>query len=301
MITLLFGAGASFGSRKCFPHVPPQGAKLFEALENLKGAFYALPSDTKDIFRNEGFEAGMLGIPNDNRIITPLQKELALYLSSFTIENDNAYLRLFKKIRLHIPKITISTLNYDLLIEQALLGYNIGFTYDIGESVVKLLKLHGSSNFLPELPEGVNISGNVMIGCGSFIETNRMNAVMTHSEIKVWCQNPRNSELAPAIAKYERNKGVPFNSGAIKKVQSIYHSTVMNSSLLIVIGARYLSHDEHIWKCIEKSNSKVIVVDPDPQYILGWLEEHKRNNYEVIVKGFYEAVNDIAWKIKLSK
>ena len=80
LISLVFGAGASFGSGGCSPKNPPLGNDLFNELEGLNGAFAKLDSSSKSVFRADGFEAGMATVVNDSRIINPLQKELASYL-----------------------------------------------------------------------------------------------------------------------------------------------------------------------------------------------------------------------------
>lgn len=120
MVTILFGAGASFGSGSCTPYNPPLGNDLFSKLNEQGGNFSKLNDDIKAKFIDHGFEAGMASIKDDSRNITPMQKEMACYLSKFVIKNDNAYARLFNKLRVELSKITIVTLNYDLLIEQAI-------------------------------------------------------------------------------------------------------------------------------------------------------------------------------------
>ena len=155
MVTILFGAGASFGSGSCSPYSPPLGNDLFLKLNEQGGNFSNLNEDIKLKFIEHGFESGMASIEDNSRNITPMQKEMACYLSKFSIKNDNAYARLFNKLRTYLSDITIVTLNYDLLIEQAILmnGYNVDYNAD-GKGI-SLLKPHGSSNFLPQLPDGM--------------------------------------------------------------------------------------------------------------------------------------------------
>lgn len=157
MITIIFGAGASKGSGSCSPENPPLGNHLFGKLEELKGAYYNLSDGSKRRFRDEGFEAGMATIANDSRVINPLQKELACYLSKFTVEKGNAYIRLFNKLRSCMNQINIVTLNYDLLIEQSLARQGFIVDYNSSGNGIGLLKMHGSSNFLPQLPQGTTM------------------------------------------------------------------------------------------------------------------------------------------------
>ncbi|PTT26913.1 hypothetical protein, partial [Aeromonas sp. HMWF017] len=200
MITLIFGAGASYGSGRTIPYNPPLGNYLFDNLESLNRAFAALPQDIKNVFIERGFEEGMVYIANDSRKINPLQKEIACYLSKFKITPENAYARLFNKLRRYMREINIVTLNYDTLIEQALGLTGYPSDYNFSGQGVNVLKPHGSSNFLPRIPNGFSFSGNTMIGCGTFFEGLQTDAVSTHEEVVSWCGDPRNSDLSPVLS-----------------------------------------------------------------------------------------------------
>ena len=152
MLSLIFGAGASYGSEAKGVPTPPQGDYLFGELEKLNGAFPGLPEEIKHEFREKGFEQGMLIVPNDSSIINPLQKELALYLSAFKPSENNVYVKLFRMLGDLINEIHLMTLNYDLLIEQSLAISGVKYVrYGVYEGEVSLLKVHGSSNFAKAL------------------------------------------------------------------------------------------------------------------------------------------------------
>lgn len=191
LISIVFGAGASFGSGGCLPKNPPLGNDLFNDLENLNGAFYRLSSDSKAVFRTYGFKAGMATVADDSRLINPLQKELACYLSKFSTRPDNAYVRLFNKLRNCMEQINITILNYDLLIEKSLARNGFNVDYNAGDNGINLLKPHGSSNFLPQLPNGMVMSGNTMIGCGTYVEGLETKAVSTAHEVETWCNDQK--------------------------------------------------------------------------------------------------------------
>ena len=55
MVTLIFGAGASFGSGNCYPTNPPLGNDLFNELVKLDGAFSRLDKKMKNEFKKKGF------------------------------------------------------------------------------------------------------------------------------------------------------------------------------------------------------------------------------------------------------
>ncbi|WP_373975016.1 SIR2 family protein [Chitinibacter sp. SCUT-21] len=293
MVTLLFGAGASYGSGRCFPHAPPLGNDLFQKLIELNGAFALLDDDSKQVFIDKGFEAGMATVDNDSRVINPLQKELACYLSSFTVAPDNAYVRLCMKLRNSLAQITIVTLNYDLLIEQALQMHGLDIDYNCSNAGVNLIKPHGSSNFLPELPRGMSFSGSTMVSCGAFFEGLPTNAVGSHEEVKSWCLDDRNSDLSPVLAMYAEGKRVVINPRTILAAQNEYSKRIASSELVVLVGVRYVPHDNHIWDPISERMPKLLIVDPYPLGTTSWADANGLSDVIVIKKGFEDSVWDI--------
>jgi len=293
LITLIFGAGASHGSGGCSPTPPPLGNDLFNELTKLNGAFSMLDNSSKAIFSSEGFEAGMATISNDSRIINLLQKELACYISKFSVKTDNAYIRLFNKLNSCIEHINIATLNYDLLIEQSLAHHSINFNYNTDNNGINVIKLHGSSNFLPKIPNGIVLSGNAMINCDSFVEGLETIAVSTSKEIESWCEDETNSDLSPVIAMYAEGKRVVINRNTIQSIQTKYSEFIASSQLVVLVGIKYLSHDTHIWNPIIHTRPNLLIIDPYPKNILDWAKDNSFDNISVIEKSFDQSVWDI--------
>jgi len=293
MVSLIFGAGASFGSGGCHPNNPPLGNDLFKELEKIGGAFSMLDAVTKLAFEKDGFEAGMAMIADDSRAINPLKKELACYLTSFSVKPDNAYVRLFNKLQSCLSQVNVTTLNYDLLIEQSLSKNALNIDYNAENKGVHLLKLHGSSNFLPHLPNGITVSGNTMIGVDTFFEGLETKAVSTAEEVKLWCNDPKNSDLSPVLAMYAKGKRVVINKKLTEKIQEKYSEMVASSRLVVLVGIKYIPHDAHIWRPIEQSHTKLLIVDPFPESTIAWVQANNFENVTVLKKSFENAVWDI--------
>lgn len=272
MITVIFGAGASYGSGRCYPKNPPLGNYLFDDLVKLKRAFYRLPEGSKAVFKTEGFEAGMATIANDSRIINPLQKELACYLSSFSTTQENAYVRLFSKLRRYLTNINLVTLNYDLLIEQSLVKLDFSVDYNGNGKGINLLKPHGSSNFLPQLGD-MKFSGNTFVDCETFFEGFPTNAVSDTEKVKAWCNDPRNSDVSPVLAIYAKDKRVVVNRQLIRETQNKYADFIAGSKLVVLVGIKYVPHDTHIWDPLAAAKSSLLVVDPYPDDTIAWANE----------------------------
>ncbi|MGU5528428.1 hypothetical protein [Aeromonas caviae] len=294
MITIMFGAGASYDSGRTIPYNPPLGKDLFERLVSLKGAFYNLSDETKKVFIDDGFEAGMAKIPNDSRQINPLQREIAIYLSKFQPTPNNAYTRLFKKLRLAMKKISIVTLNYDILIEQSL-SLN-GFQSDYkgsGDYGVTLLKPHGSSNFLPSYPHNNIFKNIVAIDCNVFMEGLEIDIAINSHDVIKWCGSLDNEDLSPVLCMYEKGKRAVINPSIIIESQQKYNELALSSDLIILVGIKYIEHDHHIWGVLEQNNSPLLIVDPFPQDTIDWANRVGKKDVQVIQSGF----NDAVWKI----
>lgn len=293
MITLIFGAGASFGSFAGHPNRPPLGNNLFSELVKLNGAHAALDATQKEIFLNCGFEAGMATIANDSRIINPLQKELACYLAEFQARPDNSYVRLFNRLKLISNNIAIATLNYDLLIEQALVYNRIPFDYNGTNGATPLLKIHGSSNFLPELGT-ISIQGATMVNCGSFVDGLRVNAASDANAVRSWCNDVRNDAISPSLAMYEKGKRVVINNSLIRGIQDSYKKALAQSSHVAIIGLNYAEHDKHVWDPIASNGANILIVDPNPDSIIEWARKSRINSINKIPSGFNDAILKIA-------
>lgn len=295
MVTLIFGAGASFGSGNCYPNNPPLGNELFNELVKLDGAFSRLDEKMKNEFIKKGFEEGMALIQNDSSIINPIQKEVASYLSQFKVENDNAYVNLFKSIKEVINDITIVTLNYDLLIEDALRKNLLFIKYELDwKHGVSLLKPHGSCGFLPDLG-GMNMSGNTMINCGTFVDGLNIFRSINKEEIINWCEDPKNSDISPVLSMYNKEKRIVINKNFISNIQEIYKKKIENSRMIILIGVKYIEHDTHIWEPIKNSKAKVYFNSRSgiSEEMEKWSKENNINLFSI--KGsFNEKIEEIS-------
>lgn len=137
-----------------------------------------------------------------------------------------------------------------------------------------------------------------MTGCGTFFDGFPTDAVATSQEVVQWCNDPRNSDLSPALSMYEKGKRVVVNSSLIDNIQKQYSTVVADSKLIVLVGIKYIEHDIHIWQALEESGANLLIVDPYPQDTINWLTTISRNNAEVISLGFDGAVWEIAKRVK---
>lgn len=293
MISILFGAGASYGSEHPGIEVPPLGNNLFHELDNIGGYFNNLSDELKNNFSIHGFESAMLEIPNNSSILNPLQNELSLYLSRFTPSANSAYARLFSQIS-DINKLQLITLNYDLLIEKSLdlCQKNIINKTNFRPS---LLKLHGSSNFIPDLG-GLNIDGITAVDCNSFIGTNSIK-VLQQYELKAWIDK-HNVNLSPVMCMYSKDKRMVICPSYFQKAKEHFIKIIKKTKLMVIVGARYTPHDKHIWDAIiSNQRLRILLVDPYPDNNLKKtinIKNKRVKKNEIIERSFFDSVDDIS-------
>lgn len=300
MISILFGAGASFGSELHKPS-PPLGNYLFHELENQQGAFAGLPEEAKSEFRMHGFEKGMLSVPNDSRVINPLQKEIAVYLSSFSPSYENAYARLFRSLREYTKHINLITLNYDLLIEQSLFmvgAHKILYNVDNGFLQEKLLKVHGSSNFVPILNPNIKFGRIISIDSEAFIETHGVDLLKNHQEVKEWCNSLSNIDFSPVMCMYNKDKRGVINSSYLTEKREEYKRVIAKTKLLFIVGVKYIEHDNHIWDEVLNSAPELIIVDPFPSEDFIDKVKERGIKYTIIKDSFYYCALKISRTIR---
>jgi hypothetical protein len=286
-ITLIFGAGASFGSGACIPYNPPLGMHLFEKLEELGGAFSQLPQSQKQIFIQQGFEAGMASIPNNSIPINRLQREIAVYLSHIFPEPQNSYVRLFNKLQSCITSITVTTLNYDLLIEQSLVLTGIPFSY-APSNRLRILKPHGSSNFLPDLGR-TTYDNCAWEDCDIFLDDLQVDTPLDPARIIDWCRDQKNNSISPVLSMYSPDKRTVMNLSLIRSIQRDYAEIIQNSKLIALVGVGLAEHDEHIWDPISKSRGHLCIVDIYPDKVKNWAQA-KNIPTTVFREGFEKSV-----------
>lgn len=148
----LFGAGASFGSGPCHPHEPPLGSCLFSALRALGGTASRLPDELARIFEKD-FELGMSQFRYQYPgYATDILRDMAAYFAPFKPLDGNAYIELAQMLATRRERSILSTTNYDLLIEHAIMqsGFEVSYSAkpDV-PSAMTVLKIHGRATSSP--------------------------------------------------------------------------------------------------------------------------------------------------------
>lgn len=294
-VVVLLGAGASFGSVGVKPYSPPLGNGLFNDLVERGGVASTLPQYIKQLFE-ANFEVGMAEyFKYSNGNIMTFQRELAHYLASFEPTDSNIYLNIINE--LSCQRVVYSSLNYDLLFElsAAKLGLFTTYSSEYHQGGVRLLKIHGSSNFWPDIPTGMLKNCNFYNSGIADIQApiRPLNQIDTINKCK------QEDSVAPAIAMFAEGKAVRISPDYVQNQYEMWKEQVNKSSNIFVVGVRVHEIDKHIWSILGNSKAKVTYFgfDNDRAEFSQWkINNNKKNAYFYnsdfeksvqIIKGLY--------------
>lgn len=277
----LLGAGASFGSGECYPSAPPLGGGLFADLRRRGGVASTIQPPLLQLFQRN-FEEGMAAFREErDSDSTAFLREMAAYLAEFAPGPRNLYHRLIQIVRKSHRQTVLATTNYDLLLEQAITQAGLMTAYSgrpVPQNNISVLKIHGSSNFLPDL--GTNrIIGAKFAGNGANVEA-PIAIAQSIQEIRAFCS--KEDSLAPAIAVYAPGKAVLFCPSFVQDQQRQWVSEVERATVVYVIGLRVIRHDDHIWRVLASSKARLHYVGLEPHEFQEWAAEARRRNTNVL-------------------
>jgi len=290
MITILFGAGASYGSD--ITGTPPLGNDLFDSLRVFAPESWGLISGELTKTFRTNFEDGMVDLVQRSQFAAPLQWDMAEYFfKCFAISKTNHYIHLLNMLKIKSDEIILSTLNYDTLLFQAATYLNINI--DIGASH----PVH--DGFSVTLPHGscilycatVRATGNIRF-TGNISSSGQVKLLNSLNE---FLQEKQANRFPPVMSYYEPNKFTPSCINFIDSQRNMFNNHIINSNKIVIIGAKIHTLDKHIWAPLEKSSSEILYIGG----ALGKIEFDKwsgnagRINDISLPKYFSEAINDI--------
>jgi len=302
-VVLLFGAGASFGSGGLWKR-PPLSKDLFESLFNeYPGTWGQLPPEIRMSFEDTGrgtdFERGMgrlyeCQINGEITNLAELLKDMGRFFCHFSIAryDNNQYYKILTTFKDDIVAGTLllTTLNYDCLIEHASFKAGIMIVY-WGESTgARLLKLHGSCNFIMPSITG---TGRVIWGGGHVygplkpVDCRSVDAELDRRPIQ------------PAMSLFNIEKTDIICPDKLLDFRREYSESVKNAKLVIVVGVNpRLAGDLHVWDPLKSMNGKLGIVDKS-DLVSGWRNVHRSDRDDpVLPEQFIDAYLDICSLIR---
>jgi hypothetical protein len=254
-VVFLFGAGASYGSFG-MKNIPPLGIQLFnELVREYPSTWGKLPSNLSGLFKKD-VEFGMGKWYEDSKNLAPLLKDMTRYFSKFRIDypHQNFYWKLFTKYlnELDSNQILLSTINYECLIEYALFLNKRKPGYWESHEGIRLLKLHGSCNFIIPMTKG-----KMKIKYDKFTNFDFNFDIISPENVN---REMDNNGLPAAMSIYAKGKEINIARNYIKKLVDEFQNAVQSAEIIVIIGIKPNSDDTHIWDCIINSNANLYYV-----------------------------------------
>lgn len=285
---ILFGAGASNGAEG-MKNPPPPGRDLFGKLTVLyPDTWGKLPYSLSKRFENN-FELGMEEWYNKTNDVAYLIKDMGIFFSKFMIDNPhkNLYCRIIARYteQLKSKEILFATINYECLLEYATYHLKQKFTLWGNDEGIKIMKLHGSCNFITPMTRG-----KLKVNYNRYSFFDIPLAIIPPSDVE---EEMNNNGLPPAMSIYARGKDLNIGRKDIKQTQKEFQDMVSNANLVIVVGVKPNPEDHHIWDYLRDMKGKLVLVSPDKE-CNRWRKKNKiKDKVDWINKKFDPAFDDI--------
>jgi hypothetical protein len=259
---------------------PPLGAQVLSALENHEPRFWD-PTIRDHFQRHANFEDGMASM-YDLMWVRGSKKErihfsycilsMAKYFSGWESTRDTLYSRLMRQLvesRIlsltgHNPDTSFVSLNYERLLEQAIVETGPHVLYHTGEpqgpDTVRVRKPHGSSNFVATAIKGVKGFPREDELDNHFVPVIRR---QLHDLLELMKNElDLGKDIPPLIAMslYMRDKPTMVGTESIRKIREAYEEDVIKTDLLIMIGVRPRITDEHLFNPILVGPSRILYI-----------------------------------------
>lgn len=229
--------------------------------------------------------------------VPALMRDMAIYFVQFRIVDERClYVRLVHLLREMqlIERVVVSTLNYDCLLELALVGAGIGVDYfgtaDATHSAL-VLKLHGSCNmFSAQLQAQGIFYGNGIVfegGIQAWLDANR---VIDH------CLS--GTALAPVMCLFMEGKPTSVSPRTLSDLQKTWAASVANSGLVLCVGVHPHPVDSHIWEPLATTSAHLAFVG-DQDAFESWVREYRGDRKSIFLGSrFNLAFNGIAKELR---
>jgi hypothetical protein len=299
-IVVLVGAGASYGAAGIFPRRPPLGYGLFaELCEAFPHTWGAMDASLAAVFEgtavDKGFEAGMAAAWEQEWHPHEELWDLAVFFTRFVLNPNapSAYDGLLQTLDRngHLPDARFVSLNYETLLEQAMVRngvqvrYIVGFT-EMARSAGDLLKPHGSCNWLPV--GQIYGSGNKF--GASVADYEGPIRVASLSDVRK--ERGIGASFSPAMSLYAPGKHSPVAPGAITAARDAMHAAIEESDAILVVGACPRLVDEHVFKPLAEADAPVFFVGGD-EAIDDFVAARDGRTFERLGRKFLPSLNQI--------
>jgi hypothetical protein len=268
---IVFGAGASYGATNVQPEPPPLGKNLYDALaaeypeqwgtKSHLGRMWA--SQFRADFEQTMYEEVMPKTPSLN--LLEWHRPMAAFFAKYRLAGNqmDMYSVLISGLmrRSSLTNVTLGSLNYDCLLEQAIAGLRLAVDYTCNAStsggLVHVAKVHGSCNF---------ITANIfrwrayLTNAGSAIEY-AFSALPIGNLAEQLAEKFASYDPAfyPVLGLYAQDKPSLVASAKLQKLKNMLGDRIRQARVLILIGVKpNRQRDPHLWEPVAETHASTI-------------------------------------------
>jgi len=294
---IFFGAGASFGS-DFINETPLIGKDLFKALASYdKNGWGSIPDELAHDFTPD-FESGMVRYGNKySRNVSLLQRTMACYFFNFEPGLSNLYRKLSKRIINTQWSGSISTVNYDLLLQRSftleglsLIADGLGFKFQKSEIEVELILPHGSCNLFDA---DVKSPGNMVFDyrCLKTLGRN-IKMIRDYNEFKIEISN----KIPPVMCYYQPIKSVNAGKEFIEEQKKRFKKRTQEADIICIVGIKVNQNDKDIWGPLAKAKGRLFYCSgaKAAEEFEGWKRNNRKGRKDkIIFKKFDDGFKEI--------
>jgi hypothetical protein len=293
----LFGAGASYGSGPCAPQAPPLGWQMFDALVDDGGIAATVEPALAKLFR-EDFENGMdIFIEQRSTDLSAFLRDMARFFARFSPLPGNCYIELLRLLGDRCEHDVFVSTNYETLLEESAAQLAMCVAYAGTRKprrCIRILKIHGSCNILPQGRQMFAPDSRIDISDASdaVIYEGPVTIADTAEQVLEYCANE--GVFAPAVAAYSPKKHVYYCRRYIMRQQEAWQEALRGAKKVFIVGLRVHPIDTHIWEPLAKAAATLYYIDPKCDLWDEWIYDVGRRNAHYLAGDFTAALPQIA-------
>jgi hypothetical protein len=202
--------------------------------------------------------------------VQALLTDLAVYFAAFQLPDGvpncySALVDLFIRSGIVGERLGVATLNYECLIELALQARGIPFDLNPTpprQDVFSLWRPHGACNLLVDGVANGNMRNITMVACNYYVAGSgvRLVAVPPAQVASIY---ETQSNVPPAMSLYAPGKHSPTAPDLLEALRTRWEQWARAADIVVVIGARYVQEDVHIWGGIDQGRGSIWYVGDD--------------------------------------
>ena len=271
-IVILFGAGASHRATHVLPQAPPLGNGLYDALAALYPKEWGSESHLGKMWATQlrdDFERAMSEevLPKVCSLsLLEWHRRVAEFFAGYHLDGDgrDMYSLLLSGLESSglLKRLTLGSLNYDCLLEEAIIGLGLSTDYMLDDRArqgsIPLVKPHGSCNF---------ITGNLFWKRAYLTNENASSIECDFTALPVRALKDGLLErfstyepaLSPVLGLYSPDKPSMVAPAKLQNLRNTLAERIKRATALALIGLRPNLRDPHLWEPVAQSQASKIV------------------------------------------